>query len=131
MSSSSSSKKQKQQQKSSNKKKYTNKTYRRSDPQSQSAIRHGSGSEVASSQAKVPSSHFSENPLEWDDSHRNFEADCEASSISVLEYMRGTYHTADRLTVSRAIGNSRRSRSPTCDQDDSGRLRSNACGLTD
>ena len=83
------------------KSRYSNKTFRRQPAAAQSAIQNGSGSiEVTSSQSK----YFSDDPLDWDDKQKDFEADLAAEHQHVLEYIRGTYHFADRYTVSREVG---------------------------
>ena len=81
--------------------KLNNKVYQRQTLAAQSATQNGSGSnEVTSSQSKC----FSEDPLDWNDKQKDFEADLAAEHQHVLEYIRGTYHFADCFTVSREVG---------------------------
>ena len=106
MSTSSNSKKSKQQYRRLPKNRSSSKAHKLNTSEAQSAIQHGSGSfEVtSSSQTKSPLNYFTEDPLLWDDSQKSFEADLASEHQHVLEYIKGTYHEADELTVSRGSG---------------------------
>ena len=89
---------------SPNKKRFRNKSYSRFSPSSSNtSIRNGSSNEVTTSpRAKTP--YFSDNPLEWDESQKNFEAELLQESPDVFNYICGRYNVAHRFTVIREVG---------------------------
>jgi hypothetical protein len=103
--SSTKSKKLKPSNKDKSKPKYFNRTYKRVVPSNSQVIGLGSGSlETVPQTSRRTPRYFTDDPLEWDDSRKNFEADLLKEGPQLLEYNYGRHNNADRLTIARAIG---------------------------